>query len=214
MTISDEVLFLEEAFEEINKKYFESALSKPAITIQSTPRCHGHFTPYDAWEDNSGTKLKEINIGAESLRRPIVEIVATLIHEMVHYYCHEQGIQDVSRSNTYHNKRFKEEAEKRGLIISRAPGIGYSVTKPSSELETFVKSMGWTTDKLKMYRKVVTNRSQNGGKDSTSEGSKSSTRKYVCPICGMSVRATKVVRIACVDCGNVLMLSKSESTEQ
>jgi len=30
----------------------------------------------------------------------------------------------------------------------------------------------------------------------------SSTRKYVCPKCGLSVRATKAVRIACVDCGN------------
>ena len=29
----------------------------------------------------------------------------------------------------------------------------------------------------------------------------SSTRKYVCPCCGMSVRATKEVRIMCMDCG-------------
>jgi hypothetical protein len=28
----------------------------------------------------------------------------------------------------------------------------------------------------------------------------SSTRKYICPCCGMSVRATRVVRIACIDC--------------
>ncbi len=35
---------------------------------------------------------------------------------------------------------------------------------------------------------------------------KSSTRKYLYHICGMSVRATKVVRIACMDCGNVQMV--------
>ena len=29
----------------------------------------------------------------------------------------------------------------------------------------------------------------------------SSTRKYRCPCCGNSVRATKTVRIACMDCG-------------
>ena len=28
----------------------------------------------------------------------------------------------------------------------------------------------------------------------------SSTRKYVCPLCGMSVRATKEVRVMCMDC--------------
>lgn len=34
---------------------------------------------------------------------------------------------------------------------------------------------------------------------------KSSTRKYICPKCGLSIRATKAVRIACIDCGNVQM---------
>ena len=64
------------------------------------------------------------------------------MHEMVHYYCHTQGIKDTSRGNTYHNKRFKEEAEKRGLMISSAPHIGYSVTQPAPELEKLVRDMG------------------------------------------------------------------------
>ena len=62
MKVSDEVLFLEEAFDVLNQRFFESALSRPAITIQSTPGAHGHFTPYDAWDDG-GLKLKEINLG-------------------------------------------------------------------------------------------------------------------------------------------------------
>jgi len=35
---------------------------------------------------------------------------------------------------------------------------------------------------------------------------KSSSRKYACPCCGMSVRATKVVNIACLDCDEQLLL--------
>ena len=35
---------------------------------------------------------------------------------------------------------------------------------------------------------------------------KSSSRKYACPCCGMSVRATKVVNIACMDCDEQLLL--------
>ena len=35
---------------------------------------------------------------------------------------------------------------------------------------------------------------------------KSSSRKYVCPCCGMRVRATKVVNIACMDCDEQLLL--------
>lgn len=44
MKVSDEVVFLEEAFDVLNQRFFESALSRPAITIQSTPGAHGHFT--------------------------------------------------------------------------------------------------------------------------------------------------------------------------
>lgn len=82
MKVSDEVMFLEEAFDVLNKRYFESALQKIAITIQSTPRAHGHFTPWDSWDD-SGQKIKEINLGAESLCRPVPDVIATLMHEMV-----------------------------------------------------------------------------------------------------------------------------------
>ena len=211
MKVSDEVLFLEEAFDVLNQRFFESALSRPAITIQSTPGAHGHFTPYDAWED-SGLKLKEINLGAESLHRPVPNIIATLMHEMIHYWCYSKGIKDTSRGNTYHNKRFKEEAEKRGLIITSAPLIGYSVTQPAPELVSFVSDMGWD-NKLKLYRnskrrsesdKKGGNENLGGDSDATKPAKKkSSTRKYVCPKCGLSVRATKVVRIACMDCGNI-----------
>ena len=48
MKVSDEVKFLEEAFDVLNQRYFESALQKVAITIQSTPKAHGHFTPWDS----------------------------------------------------------------------------------------------------------------------------------------------------------------------
>lgn len=125
MKVSDEVLFLEEAFDVLNEQFFESTLQKIAITIQSTPRAHGHFTPWDSWNDN-GVMIKEINIGAESLQRSVPEIVATLMHEMIHCYCHVNQIKDTSRSGVYHNKRFKKECEKRALIIRKATSIGYS----------------------------------------------------------------------------------------
>lgn len=209
MNVSDEVRFLEEAFDVLNEKYFESALQKIAITIQSTPKAHGHFTPWDSW-DYSGQKIKEINIGAESLHRPVPNIVATLMHEMVHYYCYINGIKDTSRGNTYHNKRFKKECEKRALIINTSTGIGYSVTSPSQELISLVDDMGWN-NRVKLYRNRMNGKSEGSdntatsGEDGQKIKKKSSTRKYICPKCGMSVRATKVVRIACIECGNTQM---------
>ena len=63
-------------------------------------------------------------------------------------------------------KHFKEEAEKRGLIITSAPLIGYSVTQPAPELVSLVRNMGWD-DKLKLYRspKVKASSSKTGGNE-------------------------------------------------
>ena len=103
--------YLNKIFDLLNAEYFENALSSPTITIQSTPKAYGHFSLRDdTWISKTGMS-HEINIGAGTLARPIEEVTATLLHEMVHYHNYMNGIQDCSRGNTYHNKRFKAEAE-------------------------------------------------------------------------------------------------------
>ena len=196
--------YLNKVFDLLNAEYFESALTRPTITIQSTPRAYGHFTLNDdTWVSTIGGS-HEINIGAGTLARPIEEVCATLLHEMVHYYNYENGIQDCSRGNTYHNKRFKQEAERRGLVISHSQKYGWSHTEPSEELLDFVIENGLTD--ILLNRNEFTG-FQTGGTGTHSGGEEirkpprtSSTRKYICRCCGMSVRATKSVRIACMDC--------------
>ena len=193
MTISQATSFLENAFDALNKQYFENALSKPIITIQSTPKAYGHFSCDKIWTDKKSNGYHEINIGAEMLDRPIANTIATLVHEMVHYYCHVNGIQDTSRGGTYHNKRFKSEAEKRGLVIEYNEKIGFSITQPAPELKSFCTAQKWR-NKLTIRR-----RGELGGAEPKPK-KPSSTRKYICPCCGASVRATKDVNIACLDC--------------
>ena len=88
MTVSQATKFLEDAFDVLNKEYFENALPKPIITIQSSPKTNGHFTTQEVWKDAQRKRsFYEINLSAERLNRPIANTIATLIHEMVHYYC-------------------------------------------------------------------------------------------------------------------------------
>ena len=197
--------YLNKMFDLLNQRFFENTLSRPTITIQSTPKAYGHFSlRKDTWISKLGG-THEINIGAGTLSRPIEEVAATLLHEMVHYYNHENGIQDCSRGNTYHNKKFKEAAEQRGLCISHSDKYGWSHTKPADELLEFVLENDLTD--ILLNRNEATS-FQIGGTGTHSGGAvvigtkprTSSTRKYVCTCCGMSVRATKVVRIACMDC--------------
>lgn len=199
MTTSQAIAFLESAFSKLNEHYFESALPMPIITIQSTPNAYGHFTTGEIWTDKQRkTSHHEINLGAESLNRPIANTIATLLHEMVHFYCNVNGIQDTSRGGTYHNKRFKEEAEKRGLCIEYNERIGWSITQPSKELRSFCTKQHWRN-------KLTICRAGGVGPDKEPKKKKpSSTRKYICPCCGMSVRATKAVRIICADCQTLM----------
>ena len=202
--------YLNKVFDLLNEEFFESALSRPTITIQSTPKAYGHFTlNNDTWVSTVGS-THEINIGAGTLARPIEEVCATLLHEMIHYYNFLLGIQDCSRGNTYHNKNFKKCAEAHGLIVSHSDKYGWSTTKPSDELLDFVLLNGLTD--------ILINRNENYGfyvgKTGTHNGAEgtqapprtSSTRKYVCPCCGMSVRATRTVRIACMDCDEQMIV--------
>ena len=116
MLISEITAFLEDAYTVLNDRFFDGELPRVIITVQSSPKAYGHYTLYDAWnEENTG--YREINIGAETLNRPIGNVIATLQHEMVHHYCAMTGIKDTSRGGVYHNKRFRQEAELRGLVL-------------------------------------------------------------------------------------------------
>ena len=196
--------YLNKIFDLLNESFFENELSRPTITIQSTPRAYGHFSlREDTWVSKLGG-THEINIGAGTLSRPIEEVVSTLLHEMVHYYNYERGVQDCSRGNTYHNRKFREEAERRGLIVEHSDKYGWSHTSPSDLLLDFVLENDLSD--------ILINRNEfsgfqmggtgtHSGTPITPTAKKSSSRKYICPCCGTSIRATKKVNIGCLDCG-------------
>ena len=188
---------LEKMFRALNVNYFNSELEEPIITIQSTPKAYGHVTVGRAWRKGQ-EKRHELNIGAGTLDRPIEDITATLLHEMVHLWNIHENIQDCSRGGQYHNKRFREVAEVCDLKISYDKRIGWSITEPTAPLCDFIIEQGWTD--INMSRVEWACAGPSTGKKPTVGGVSSSTRKYICPKCGMSVRATKDVRIKCMDC--------------
>lgn len=142
MLVSQVTAFLEQAYNVLNEHYFGGILPPVIITVQSSPKINGHYTKFDAWEQNN-KGYREINLGAENLNRPIQCVIATLLHEMVHHFCDQQGIKDCSRDGVYHNKRFRDQAQQRDLIIDYDQRIGFSVTTPSYALVDFIEGQGW-----------------------------------------------------------------------
>lgn len=194
--------YLEKIFRAVNAKYFSGQLEEPIITIQSTPKAYGHVTVEKAWQRGESTR-HELNIGAGTLDRPIENVVATLVHECVHLWNLQNGVQDCSRGGQYHNKKFKSLAEKCDLKISYDPRIGWSITEPTEALCEFILEQGWTDIHMSRIEWSYTPRGTGAGNapGKPAGGSPNShSIKYMCPCCKNSVRATKVVNIKCADC--------------
>lgn len=194
---------LEHIFNKMNDDFFEGKLPVPVITVQSKPGTYGHFTTAKVWKKKDGESY-ELNIAAEMLSCPIEETLDTMLHEMVHLYCKENGIQDVSRGGKYHNGKFKEQAERVGLECFKTEKYGWN-TKAGDKMIEYALSNDWTeiTMKRKMvWQLQIGNGAASGQAPVAVSGGKapSSTRKYICPCCGNSVRATKDLNIICGDC--------------
>lgn len=81
-------------------------------------------------------------------------------------------------------------------------------------LMDLVYDMGWENVNLARTGGHSSSGNSNGGSDGSNGGStvggnetgkkKSSTRKYICPQCSCSVRATKAVNIGCLGCGRAV----------
>ena len=67
--------YLEKIFRTLNRDWFGGELEEPIITIQSTPSAYGHVTVAKTWKRKNDWR-HELNMGAETLDRPIEDVVA------------------------------------------------------------------------------------------------------------------------------------------
>lgn len=196
---------LEKMYNVINQEKFGGELPTPIITVQSKPGTWGHCSVSKIWKRKDDETF-EMNIAAESMNGIIEEIIDTLIHEMIHLYCRIHDIQETSRGGTYHNKKFKKLAEEKGLKVVDAGNYGWNTSgKDNEALTEYALEHNWS--ELMIRRQITGFRIPIAGSGTAQSGAPtqgtkapSSTRKYKCPCCGNSVRATKAVNIICGDC--------------
>lgn len=194
--------YLNKVFKLVNEEYFGSSLELPTITIQSTVGAYGHVSVNKVWHSNDSF-TRELNLSADYLNRPIENVVSTLIHEGCHLYAIQSGIKDTSNNGVYHNKRFKALAEERGLSITRHEKYGWTITEPTEVVLDFCIENH--LEDIQIVRQSSYSIGISGGKSGSGKTvirprKPSSTRKYVCPCCGNSFRATKDIRVLCLDC--------------
>lgn len=198
--LSKKLESFERAFDTLNEHYFDGMLSKSVVTITPTPGAYGHYTPRKVWVSGEES-YHEINLGAEDINRPIEHVIATMVHEMVHQFCDEQGIKDTSRKGVYHNRRFREEATKRGLLIERDATHGWTITEPAESLRLLVAGGVFEQVEADLHR-LGSASSRKGGAKNSSDAADAPKRwhRYTCPECGRWVRARDEMRVICMDC--------------
>ncbi len=196
---------LEKAFNLINSDWFEGKLETPIITIVPSSRSYAHYTTANVWNTANGGK-REINIASGTLDRPLEEIIASLMHEMVHMYNDMVlNVQDTSRGGQWHNRLFAIEAEKHGLTVEKSPKYGYAFTTYDEKLLDWIiahdeiREIELCRSNIWHNATGIGGKAANGGAPATTS-TNSHSRKYICPKCRNSVRATKAVNIICGDC--------------
>ena len=149
---------------------------------------------------------------AEYLNRPPELVITTLMHEMCHLWNIQNDIQDCSRKGQYHNGRFKEAAEARGLLVFQDVRYGWCITKPGPEFTDLVlkncRAGCFKLERAKTYRDGTPKVTKPGedGKEVTTTRTRQSYRKYTCPGCGLIARTTKDATLLCGDCQQTMTL--------
>lgn len=137
--------YLEAAYDHFNIVLFNGALPTCLLTVQREKSVMGYFSA-NRWTDPQGRVVHEIAVNpAYFARHNLMEVMQTLVHEMVHNWQHCFG--KPSR-NGYHNREWAQKMDQIGLVPSSTgrPGgkrIGQKVSdypKPGGAFERAAKT--------------------------------------------------------------------------
>ena len=203
---SKEIEVIENAINFLNKRLFDSKLSKIKVTIQSDTNSKNLSYGW-AWANkwhNGKETIHELNITANSLKRSFTEIWVTLIHELIHIYAYCEGdlTMATSRQGRYHGKRFKELCDKFYLITEKHEVIGYitphqKLLKEQQELlKDFKNTCKINLKSLFKYERTIEIKEEKPKQKTTS--------KYICPCCGLSFKTKKGLYLICGNCDEKL----------
>lgn len=175
------------------------------VTVQSKGRMNavGWFGP-DRWDHDH----HEINLSAEHLRTD--DMGELLLHELAHAENNALGVKDCS-GNQVHNGRFKDMAERLGLVFEdgRNKQYGWAFTSLGAGGREFLKE-------IEFDKKVFTLSRIGAEESEKKKGPGSRMHKCECPDCGYIVRTSRKwieVGVPTCPCGTVMVYEEPEEAE-
>ena len=198
----DTINYISEMYDFFNERLFNGELIKPVLTISPDEKnkAYGWITRDKLWKENENDEgMYEINLSAQFLNRSISETASTLIHEMCHQWAKVNDFKDTARSGSFHNKLFRQIAEGHGLNAEYVHGRGWTATSLSEATAKLLDAFMEGNPPKLVYRDMPIK---------VKRVRDVSIRKYVCPDCEVSVRATKAVNVVCGDCNKQMQEEK------
>jgi predicted SprT family Zn-dependent metalloprotease len=181
-------------FDYMNQKLFGGSVPPCLLNFSRKAKTYGFFVR-DQWQSGD-QKTHEISLNPTHLaRRPTVETVSTLVHEMCHLWQHVYG---KPGRGGYHNKEWAEKMEAIGLMPSdtEVPGgkkigdkVSHYVMKGGPYEKAFEEMpkeylLPWVSVEIDKESKIM----------------KKNKLTYQCPSCGMKVWGKPSLKIVCGEC--------------
>lgn len=173
------------------------------VNVQTSKGAFGHFSQNRWIMGENKEKVDELALNPEYFTNPL-EVIDTMLHELVHVYCQQNNIKDTSRNGYYHNQKFKKVAEEFGLTcIATDSGWNTSPNGNEKKLEALNSTLPYpvTCDMI---------RRSDSKKKITTHTPRKKPHEYVCPSCGITIKHKDLIYISCYNCFNVLFEMDSD----
>lgn len=197
---------LQQAYEHFNKALFEGLLPNALITLQRRKNSYGYFAGAKFRRDD-GHAADEIALNPASFRdRPAKDVLATLVHEMVHLWQHHEGEPGRGR---YHNREWADRMKAIGLHPTDNGGedgketgeaVGHLIV-PAGPFEEAADRL-LAKDFAIIWKEAPSALNTSGGDGAAEPAAvtKSGQRvRYRCPDCDLKAWAKHDARLMCAD---------------
>lgn len=189
---------LQSAYTHFNNELFNGTLPECMITLQRKRTMKGYFSNHRFTSRDNGQRVHEIALNPDTFTdRSDLDILSTLVHEMVHCWQSEYGYKKPKAA--YHNPEWVGKMLAIGLkpysLTTGDRGTGTKVTHdviPFGHFERECNNFLATGHKINY---------QSQSKE-TNEASprKKYTYTFKCPDCGDTAKAHKHRKLICGDC--------------
>jgi predicted SprT family Zn-dependent metalloprotease len=194
---------LDAAYEHFNQALFGGTLPPCLITVQRDKGSYGYFhgDRFECLDSGDRHVTDEIALNPMYFaERPVVEVLATLVHEMVHLWQHHFG--QPSRRG-YHNQQWAARMRAVGLIpIALGQPEG---TETGQKVHHAIDPAGRFAQAATEFLRGATtllyqDRQRSAEAERTRKAKAASKTKYTCPECGLNAWAKPEAHLLCGDC--------------